>query len=701
MNVGRKLMGMVCAALLVMSMAGCVASLGTTQKTTEPADAPAEPVCTPCERAEGVLADGVMIKNGNFREEPSGKCTIISVLPPETEIAVLGTEKSYYRVRTAQNATGYLFASLMAVDVKDCEYYAGKVRKTTYVRATPSRKGKSLGRVKAGTAVTVLSRSGSYYQVSMPGKEGYVSASLVFVDVADRTTLPKASDKAAEFIPFNNEADAPEHETTKNATAQKNGGDKSDGVELPGSRLSLMGYAKSMRPYKDLLLKRQNILAWKKLALEDYTARLDAATPDEFADEIGYLETLERGSIALDSGYLDDAADLFGGAEQILKAQGEESYAESGAKKFFGGLFSFATGNKEIQRYASPGYERVMMLDMLALSYLLQGDRAAYNVTRRAIDLQNTERERFEERMAEEQAKLEEKRKEAAKEDKKTDEPSFDFFGKGLEKTALLGDTSQEKRAASVASAFVNPFADYMNALVLEVDGYLDKAQRENARIAYEKAAKLAPDCGILKKASTDMRKGIPGNKRLVHVILGEGFAPYKQVKTSYLPIGGLPAPVRQAVLVSEPSTVHKADVYYGNSRYRMEQLADFEAMSLRYEQDSLPGRMVELGLELLKVVGLQTAGSRFGALGQIAAEGIEHMAVPDTRNWECLPATIHVQRLLLPKNAKTIKIVTRSAKGKAMGSIKAALPASGPAVVYVRSINGHLRALNSSKMWI
>ena len=57
-------------------------------------------------------------------------------------------------------------------------------------------------------------------------------------------------------------------------------------------------------------------------------------------------------------------------------------------------------GSEEMANYELRGYEKVMLLNYKALCYMLMGDRKAYNVTRRAIDLQQAEWEKFKEMLA-------------------------------------------------------------------------------------------------------------------------------------------------------------------------------------------------------------------------------------------------------------------------------------------------------------
>ena len=132
-------------------------------------------------------------------------------------------------------------------------------------------------------------------------------------------------------------------------------------------------------------------------------------------------------------------------------------------------------GAEEMADYQMRGYEKVMLLNYKALCYMLQGDRKAYNVTRRAIDLQQEEWEKFKKLLAENEAKAAEGTKDVA------------GLGDAM-KNVKIDDRSEDVKAKAelVTSAYVNPFADYLNAMMMEIDGISDSALRSNARIAYQ-----------------------------------------------------------------------------------------------------------------------------------------------------------------------------------------------------------------------
>ncbi len=136
-------------------------------------------------------------------------------------------------------------------------------------------------------------------------------------------------------------------------------------------------------------------------------------------------------------------------------------------------------------------------------------------------------------------------------------------------------DAKQNKRAKKVASAYVNPFGDYLNGAILEIDSYEDPGQRSSARIAYEKARKLHPNCKVLSKAIKDMNRAPKG--RVVHVFMADGFAPEKEIKKRCSHFRG--APDREtATYHSIPTRFSYGDVVYGKSVKRLEILSDIRS---------------------------------------------------------------------------------------------------------------------------
>ena len=116
------------------------------------------------------------------------------------------------------------------------------------------------------------------------------------------------------------------------------------------------------------------------------------------------LSIMERGLLALNTGDVDRALFFFDAAEEKLNLAEDQTGVTDQAAGASKSLLASVTGAKELADYEVRSYEKVMLLNYKALCYMLKGDRKAYNVTRRAIDLQQEEWEKFQQ----EKAKFEE-----------------------------------------------------------------------------------------------------------------------------------------------------------------------------------------------------------------------------------------------------------------------------------------------------
>lgn len=278
------------------------------------------------------------------------------------------------------------------------------------------------------------------------------------------------------------------------------------------------------------------------------------------------LSIMERGLLALNTGDVDRALFFFDAAEEKLNLAEDQTGVTDQAAGASKSLLASVTGAKELADYEVRSYEKVMLLNYKALCYMLKGDRKAYNVTRRAIDLQQEEWEKFQQEKAkfeeehpelfDEKAQKEAAKKQAAAKAKAEAEAKAKaeaqkkaqaqqqansqqakeglaglagafggMFGGSDTKssTEAAGNAAQtavgaldalaalpeiigainvddrsadtKKKAGLVTSAYVNPFGDYMNALLQEFDSLEDRSLRDNARISYEKVVENNKDC--------------------------------------------------------------------------------------------------------------------------------------------------------------------------------------------------------------
>ena len=397
------------------------------------------------------------------------------------------------------------------------------------------------------------------------------------------------------------------------------------------------------------------------------------------------------------------------------------------------------------------GDVKVMLLNYKALCYMLKGDRKAYNVTRRAIDLQQEEWEKFQQEKAkfeEEHPELfdEKAQKEAAKKaeaqkkaqaQQKSDTQEAQeglaglagafggMFGGNDKKssTEAAADTAQtavgaldalaalpeiigainvddrsadtKKKAGLVTSAYVNPFGDYMNALLQEFDSLEDRSLRDNARISYEKVVENNKDCKAAVVAKKDVMKGLRKNQKLVQVILSDGFAPYQKESSKAFRVGKYQATLNYANATPVETPVVGAKVNAGGKTTRMSSLTKMESIILRDEQDRMPWRVFDTAMALLRS-GM--AHDKLGVLGGALAGAVQH---PDTRSWLSLPNQVLVSRLVVPANLKTIDISTVDKSGKVLAKNTVKIAEKGPTVVYAVNYGTHLQTFANEFSWV
>lgn len=448
-------------------------------------------------------------------------------------------------------------------------------------------------------------------------------------------------------------------------------------------------YAQAYDPARQMLLAGEFEKLHAELEKNSTNAETkEALTNEEEKERLiakqSSLAIVERGLLALNVGDLDRALFYFDAAEEKLNLAEEQTGVDSVASTASSwgktGL-SALVGAEEISDYSMRGYEKVMLLNYKALCYMLKGDRRAYNVTRRAIDLQQAEWEKFKELLAKNQA-----------EDEKVDSAAL--------KAASVDDRSDEVKAKAklVASAYVNPFGDYLNALMMEMDGFDDPTMRENARIAYAKVVENNKDCTAAKTAEKNVRKGVPRGTKMVQVILSDGFAPIrveKQMKLELDKNNKVYAYVNYANAEPVATDTARARVKFGGRTVNMSSLTKMESLVLRDEEDRMPLRATMFALALVKQIG---AASFLGELGTQLASAVQR---PDTRSWMTLPNQVQVARIVVPASQDSIALSTYDAKGNVLATEKVKIAKRGPSVVYAVSYGKHLKAYANSFSWV
>jgi len=452
------------------------------------------------------------------------------------------------------------------------------------------------------------------------------------------------------------------------------------------------GYTKDMLAIKEMISAGDITKAIK--------ARQQGNTDPEKFD---LLTNLELGLMSLDAEDVSSAQACFSTAERAQVGKKDQSTVSS----FFSGVGSTAlstiSGNEELGDYPGVGFERVLMLNYKSIAFLLEGNRNAYNVTRRAIDLQNIEKAAFDE-------KIRDAKKEIAKEESEQKSKGTELAKVGFAGLVQEQYKSSDKKASKVANAFVNPFGFYIAGVVQELDSYEDKSLRDNARISYKKALELNPKSNVIKQAIRDIKKPAPKGRRLVHVIVGDGFAPEKKLLKFDLSLGfGPPTHIELPIYEAVDSQVYRieAQTSTGKRWAKLSEVADITALALRHQQEAGPLQQLRMMTTVVRNVveghawnqAAQSAGV-FGSLVNDMKSKRDEMIHPDTRSWTTLPSRLMAARFYVPKSVSRIKISAYNRKGKRLSTKLVNIDKGSHNVVYARTLDNTLYAASSDKMW-
>ena len=469
------------------------------------------------------------------------------------------------------------------------------------------------------------------------------------------------------------------------------------------------------------------------------------------------LHNMELGVLNLDAGNTQASREHIQVCLDELRMESKTGLFFDKFINFFRIAASVLLGNPGLKSYDPPGYEKVMLLDYKSLDYLLNGDRKAFNVARMAIDWQNAERKEFEKELAKIKAKRE---KQKAKEEKssctgtdvlpentKQIKALESLFGSknGEAKPAEQGESSSAGEKAADAdqesllslsenlgkleslfayeysdtheiakradSAYVNPFVDYLNGLIMEYDSYDDANKIDDAKKAYEKASKLNPKSKMLQKAAEDMGRAyeagqVNKNKKMLHVVVAEGFAPEVKVISTVVPIPpnkliSVKLPKREPL----PSKVKTVKILTSNDKIlaTLDVVADMDAMVLRHQMDSEDGIYLVAGALVMRSFAGQTVAEKyFGDVGSIVAGMVLNgTSEPETRSWVSLPKTIRAARLPMPSGLTSLKIASYDAKGHQLAVKTVKVTPNAHNFVYGRSVNSLLTVQAGENLWV
>ncbi len=536
----------------------------------------------------------------------------------------------------------------------------GTVKKTVNVRSGPGTSNSIAGKVTSKSDIRILRTQGKWLQVEADTSsglvEGWVYQPLVTINGTSRIPVTSGNNQAA--------------------TQARRG----------SQNIQYAGYSKEFQKVKTMM-RAGDLKGVDKFYTDREAEVLNKnQTKWQAMEEIGLLRWMERGTLYLDDGNLDKSIKSFGNAEDILNVRQQDSQATDLLKWVTSEGVAIGTGNEEFQEYPGEGYEKVLMLNYKSISFLLDGERRAYNVARRAIDWQNMEKALFRD-------KIEEAKSEAKKQTGSAN--TADDWSASYKKL--------DKIAAKVPSAFVNPFGYYVTGMIQEYESRDDRSLKDNARIAYKKALDLNPKSKVLQQAVKDMKsKKSSGNRRLLHVVVADGFVPEKKMLIYNFPSGNGVVPIKLPIYEPVPSKVARIEVQTtsGKRLARLSPVADIEAICLRHQKDTEALRTIRMGIATARAVGVNEASKNLGVFGGILSSTVNDLAAPDMRSWMSLPATLQAARLDISKGIKKLKIVTFDARGRRLASKTVTISNKSDAFVYARSIDKQLYVNGAKTLW-
>ncbi|MBL8546382.1 MAG: hypothetical protein JNL81_07945 [Hyphomonadaceae bacterium] len=413
-----------------------------------------------------------------------------------------------------------------------------------------------------------------------------------------------------------------------------------------------------------------------------------------------FLTNCEMGLMGFDGATFDSATTNFAAAhESVLGDRAQQTgtrwdrLRQTVSRSLRRGA-AFVSGRDEIAVYRQRDYERILQLNYLSLSYLVPGDRRAYNVNRLAIEEQDLARREFEEEIAEAQTRLGTARNEGAT---------------GAEAARATDAFSQEFEAYSgvagrVPSAYVNPIGFYISGVTQEITSVERPALRGNARNSYQAALDLIGRSPQLTSAVTAMQAPPVPGQRVVHMIIGEGFAPSRQALLYGVPVAQQVVPVRIPIFVPNNSSINRIDVVNSRNQLigRLDPMGDIEGMVMRSQQDRMP----QILIGVIASAWRSSQEQRFAAgMGEIASRVMQYKQSfdsPDMRSWSSLPARFFVGRIVLPAGAQPIRI--NAYAGTQLRHSQTITP-PGPdlqhSVIYGRTTDSVLSIEQPRRLWI
>lgn len=458
---------------------------------------------------------------------------------------------------------------------------------------------------------------------------------------------------------------------------------------------------------------RNNLMTQKS---EEYLSTLDYYLADRKHDResMVYLSTLERGMIQLGAGELSSAAYNLKKAEDMLTVKENRSYTREFLEKYGSNFISFISGKHNLAEYQGEDFEKVLTLNLSSLSQLLEGKRAAYNITRRSIEYQNRAYETFVARKAQIENELKDQQRNSQK---------SKFNPLNLFTVTEQIDKYYHRHGAKIAHlphSYVNPFGYYLAGVIQEIESSADYSLRDNARISYEKAALLSPKNPLLESAISATQKERPTGSRVIHLIAASGFVPDKKVMEFHLQVPSLSGIKNMPVKLPfrEPINDKASNIEVYNSKgsllARTSVISDISALVMRNEIDRLPETKLQIVSTMTKSfvastsvdTGIAVVSAKMPQLGSLLnntfsnTSWVDFSGEPDTRSWLSLPDRIHAARITTSPHDTNFRIVLKSADGKVLNHRNINVSSNGDIVLFARSYGSSFEVQSSKKLW-
>ncbi|WP_170921338.1 SH3 domain-containing protein [Desulfovibrio gilichinskyi] len=661
---------------------------------------------------------GIAVSDVNMRQNPGKSGKKLAALRKGEKVVVLGRKGNWYKVnQQSSGKIGYVYYPYIDVQFSGVDSITGQIIKSTKVYAQPNLKNATKVSFRPGKKITALAKQGAFYTIKLDGKNSFVPVKSSILDL-EKVTPPfhvvYVDAPAAPVAVKSKPKGKPKKTVAKKKETKKSVVDSSEeskessfslsslwGDDEPRYsdkyreekevdpeemldivRPSLTGYADEFAPVRRACMAKDYRAICELSNDYDGESYKDYKKAIDFAHEIGWLRTVERATLALDNGDFDKASKLFGASEKLAD---ERDVRTGDADALQTGLSFLGTvsGQEGIGEYEILGYERVLSLNYKALAEILSGKKGAYNIAKRSIALQNRERDEFESMIRDLEIKEREKKNKIGAND-----PLKEFYSK-VDMTLFEPKNKKERSAVlrQTSNAFINPFGDYLHGLILECESYYKPSLRSNAAIAYRKAAKLQPKAKkMLLQAKSDMGKPAKAysNKRLVHVIVSEGFAPQKWTKNIMLPVTIPPMQVKTTELRTVSCVAGTPKVSFKGSPTRsLSEISNIEAISFRYDEDCSFVRTSNLVWK----IGQSYVEKQMNILVSGLSFAKELLAEPDSRAWLSLPKKVYATRIFVKNDTSSATITITKPNGKILTRSSVKLPkGNAPVIIYGRA---------------